>query len=194
MCFTCSVDIAPLGQPTRGDARFLKGGSVMARLEYSAKYHPPWARSLCRHGLTLPEIAAEFGIARSTRLHPKGEGACGKVTEGTGETRGGEGERVCYHIESSQRGPLIPRKSGKEFGVDTTVWRSAHRSRRGTPRERGSTRSTKQEAWINKEKSRAYCMEESSTPEISLRNMPVRVKLKCRETVILSVRHSLYLM
>lgn len=38
----------------------------MARLEYSAKYHPPWARSLCRHGLTLPEIAAEFGIARST--------------------------------------------------------------------------------------------------------------------------------
>lgn len=35
-------------------------------LKYSSKFHPPWARSLCRRGLTLPEIAAEFGIARST--------------------------------------------------------------------------------------------------------------------------------
>lgn len=35
-------------------------------LKYSSKFHPPWARSLSRRGLTLPEIAAEFGIARST--------------------------------------------------------------------------------------------------------------------------------
>lgn len=34
--------------------------------EYSTTYHPLWARSLCRRGLIFTEIAAEFGIGRTT--------------------------------------------------------------------------------------------------------------------------------
>jgi len=36
------------------------------RVEYSEKYHPLWARSLSRMGLTFDEVAREFGIGRTT--------------------------------------------------------------------------------------------------------------------------------
>jgi len=35
------------------------------RVEYSEKYHPAWARSLSRRGLTREEIAREMGISRA---------------------------------------------------------------------------------------------------------------------------------
>lgn len=39
----------------------------MARpTKYNEEFHGPWARSLARRGLTVKEIAAEMGIAKST--------------------------------------------------------------------------------------------------------------------------------
>ncbi len=76
------MEIAPdTATSPSGDGRLLRkrggagkrtiGGDSLgqdrtSRVEYSEKYHPLWARSLSRMGLTFDEVAREFGIGRTT--------------------------------------------------------------------------------------------------------------------------------